>query len=125
MNTGVNNDQFSDSYFSVPNYANAITDNPGQSTTNFIPPPGIGRNSFPGPRYRDVDITISKAFGLPNMRVLGDNAKFEFKVDMLNVFNITNLNPSSISTNVQSSNLGQVGSALGSRIIDIQARFNF
>ena len=59
------------------------------------------------------------------MRVLGDNAKFEFKGDMLNVFNITNLNPSSISTNVQSSNLGQVGSALGSRIIDFQARFSF
>jgi hypothetical protein len=125
MNTGVNNDQFSDSYFSVPNYANAITDNPGQSTTNFIPPPGIGRNSFPGPRYRDVDITISKAFGLPNMRVLGDNAKFEFKADMLNVFNITNINPSSISTNVQNSNLGQAGSALGARVVDIQARFSF
>jgi hypothetical protein len=125
MNTGVNNDQFSDSYFSVPNYANAITDNPGQATNTYIPAPGIGRNSFPGPRYRDVDLTISKAFGLPNMRVLGDNAKIEFKADMLNVFNITNLNPSSISTNVQSSNLGQAGNALGARVVDIQARFSF
>ncbi len=125
MNTGTNNDQFSDSYFSVPNYDNAITDNPGQSTTTFIPPPGIGRNSFPGPRYRDVDLTISKAFGLPNMRVLGDNAKIEIKADMLNVFNITNINPSSISTNIQNSNLGQASGALGARIIDFQARFNF
>jgi hypothetical protein len=124
-NTGVNNDQFTNNYFEVPNYANAITDSPGQSTTNFIPPPGIGRNSFPGPNYRDVDITIAKSFGLPNMRVLGDNAKLEFKADMLNVFNITNINPSSISTNIQSSNLGQAGSGLGSRIVDFQARFNF
>ena len=49
---GDNNDQFFNNYFEVPNYANAITDNPGQSTTNFIPAPGIGRNSFGGPDYR-------------------------------------------------------------------------
>jgi hypothetical protein len=124
-NTGTNNDQFSDTYFAVPNYFNAITDSAGQSTTNFIPPPGIGRNSFPGPGYRDVDFTISKAFGLPNMRILGENAKIEFKADMLNVFNLLNINPSSLSTNIQNSNLGQAGSALGSRTVDIQARFNF
>ena len=55
-------------YFSIPNYANAITDNPGQSTTNFIPAPGIDRNTFPGPGYRDVDLNIAKAFGLPKMK---------------------------------------------------------
>ena len=44
---------------------------------------------------------------------------------MLNVFNITNLNPSSISTNIQATNLGQAQSALGARVIDFQARFNF
>ncbi len=125
MNTGVNNDQFSDNYFEVPNYANAITDNSGQSSTTFVPPPGIGRNTFPGPGYRDVDITVSKDFGFPRMRLLGENAQLEFKADMLNVFNITNLNPSSISTNIESSNLGQAGTALGSRIVDFQARFSF
>ncbi len=120
----ITNYEFSDSYFEVPNYSNAITDCPGQSTTNFIPAPGIGKNSFPGPRYRDADITIAKSFGLPNMRVLGDNAAIEIKADMLNVFNITNLNPG-ISSNITSSNFGQATSALGSRIIDFQARFNF
>ncbi len=128
-NTGVKNDQFSDGYFEVPNYADAITDGsvqfPQTSTTNFIPPPGIGRNSFPGPGYRDVDITIAKRFGFPNMRVLGDNANLEIKADMLNVFNITNINPDSISTNIQASNLGQASSGLGSRIVDFQARFSF
>jgi hypothetical protein len=58
------------------------------------------------------------------MRVLGDNAAIEIKADMLNVFNITNLNPG-ISSNITSSNFGQATSALGSRIIDFQARFNF
>jgi hypothetical protein len=124
-NTGTNNDQFSNNYFSVPNYANAITDNPGQSTTTFVPPPGLGRNTFPGPGYRDVDFTFAKAFGLPRIPVLGENAKFEIKANMFNAFNLLNIDPSSISTNIQNSNLGQASSALGSRTVDFQARFSF
>jgi hypothetical protein len=124
-NTGTNNNQFSNNYFLIPNYANAITDSPGQSTNNYIPPPGIDRNTFPGPGYRDVDLNIAKAFGLPNMKVLGENAKIEIKADMLNAFNILNINPGSISNNIQNSNLGQASSALGSRTIDFQARFSF
>ncbi|MGA9672322.1 MAG: TonB-dependent receptor, partial [Terracidiphilus sp.] len=124
-NTGVNNNSFSNPLFSVPNYANAITDNPGQSSTSFIPPPGIDRNTFPGPGYRDVDITVGKAFGFPNMRVLGEHANLEFKANMLNVFNLLNIDPSSLSTNIANSNLGQASGALGSRTIDIQARFSF
>jgi hypothetical protein len=124
-NTGVNNTQFSNNYFTVANYANAITDNPGQSTTNFIPPPGIGRNSFPGPGYKDVDLTIAKSFGLPKLRVVGDNAKLEIKANMLNVFNILNINPSTISPYITNSNLGQATGALGSRTVDLQARFSF
>jgi Carboxypeptidase regulatory-like domain len=124
-NTGTNNDEFSNNYFSVPNYADAITDNPGQSTTNVIPPPGLGRNSFPGPGYRNLDFTIAKAFGLPKMRVLGEDAKFEIKANMFNALNLLNINPSSLSTNITNSNLGQASSALASRTIDLQARFNF
>jgi hypothetical protein len=125
VNTGTNNDQFSDNYFEVPNYASAITNNPGQTSTSFIPPPGIDRNTFPGPGYRDVDFTIAKSFGFPNMRVLGEHANLESKAEMLNVFNLLNINPSDISTNIGNSNLGQASGALGSRTIDIQARFSF
>ena len=124
-NTGTNNNQFANNYFMVPNYQNAITDNPGQATNNYVPPPGIGRNSFPGPDYRDVDLNIAKAFGLPKMRVLGENARIEIKANMLNAFNLLNINPSSLSTNISNSNLGQASSALGSRTIDLQARFSF
>jgi Carboxypeptidase regulatory-like domain len=123
--TGTNNDEFSNNYFTIPNYANAIADNPGQIATAFIPPPGIGRNAFPGPNYRDIDLNLAKSFGLPNLRVLGDNARIEIKANLLNVFNMLNINPSSISTNISSSNLGQASSALGSRMIDFQARFSF
>ena len=124
-NTGPNNDQFTNNYFSVPNYDNAIADNPGQFASGFIPPPGIGRNSFPGPRYRDADLNFAKAFGLPRIRGLGENARIEVKANLLNVFNLLNINPSSISTNVSNPNLGQASSALGARVIDFQARFSF
>jgi hypothetical protein len=124
-NTGTNNDQFSNNYFTIPNYANAIADLPGQTATAFIPPPGTGRNAFPGPDYRDLDMNLAKAFGLPNMKVLGENAKIEVKANFLNIFNTLNINPSSISNNIINANLGQAQSALGARIIDLQARFSF
>ena len=59
------------------------------------------------------------------MRVLGENAKIEIKANMLNAFNLLNINPSSLSTNIANANLGQASSALGSRTIDFQARFSF
>jgi hypothetical protein len=123
--TGTNNDEFNNNYFSIPNYANAIADNPGQFAPAFIPPPGIGRNTFAGPGYRDLDMNLAKAFGLPKMRVVGEGAKIEVKANFLNIFNTLNIDPSSISNNIGSSNLGQATSALGSRIIDLQARFSF
>ena len=123
--TGTNNDQFKNNYFEVPNYSNAIADQPGQTASAFMPPPGLGRNSMPGPNYRDVDLTASKAFGLPALPVLGENAKFEVKANMLNVFNLLNINPSQLSKNVSNSNLGQASGALGARVIDFQARFSF
>ena len=129
MSTGANNNLFSDNYFSVPDFSAAITDGspqfPATSSTTFMPAPGIDRNVFPGPGYRDVDFTFGKAFGLPKAKVLGENATFEIKANLLNAFNLLNINPSTITTNVQSPNLGQASGALGARIIDFQARFSF
>jgi len=123
--TGANNNQFLDNYFEIPDFSDAITDLPGQATNNFLPAPGIDRNSFPGPGYRNVDFTITKAFGLPNMKILGENAKIEVKANMFNVFNLLNIDPTTITTNLTASNLGQATGALGSRSIDFQARFSF
>jgi len=124
-NTGANQDQFSNNYFEVPNYANAIADNGGQTASSFIPAPGIDRNSFSGPGYRDVDLNLAKAFGLPKMRVIGEDAKIEIKVNALNVFNLLNIDPSTVSNNIGNANLGQATGALGARIVDFQARFSF
>ena len=123
---GAKVDAYRNNYFEMQNYGSAIaTGNPGQPATAFIPGPGLGRNTFAGPQYRDVDLTLAKAFGLPNMKVLGEHANIELKANAINVFNLLNIDPSSISTNIVNSNLGQASSALGSRTIDVQARFSF
>jgi len=84
--------------------------------------PGVRRNFLTGPGYRDVDATVSKLFGLPRLR---EGAGIEVRADAFNLFNNLNFNPSSVSNNIQSPNFGQAGSALGSRTVTLQARFNF
>jgi hypothetical protein len=42
--------------------------------------PGIGRNSFRGPRYQDIDLTIAKEFGLPAMKLIGESAKIQLRI---------------------------------------------
>jgi hypothetical protein len=90
-----------------------------------------------GPGYNVVNLSLAKAFGLPNNRVLGENAKFEVRADVYNFFNKLNINPLSIDSFLGSVNpdgtlsgtpngdFGVAGSALGSRTIQLQARFSF
>jgi hypothetical protein len=111
--------------FSVPNYSTAITDNPGEATNTYIPAPGIDRNQFSGPIYRNVDMTLAKAFGLPNIMGIGEGAKIEVKANFFNILNLLNIDPTQLNTNIGEPNLGQAKAALGSRMIDFQARFSF
>ena len=111
------------------------------STPDF---PGIGRNTFRGPRYQDIDLTIAKEFGLPGMKVLGEGAKLQLRMTAYNAFNKLNLAPftfGSTSTVVSYSNCGPptcatvtpvanplFGTAingLSGRVLELQARFSF
>ena len=95
-------------------------------TTSAVPqPPGVARNSLTGPGYRDLDATLVKAFGLPRLPVLGENAKFEFRADAYNLFNNLNFDPTSITNDITLLNFGQAQRALGSRTVSLQARFSF
>jgi hypothetical protein len=85
--------------------------------------PGIGRNAFRGPRYFDVDATLSKAFGLPKMPVLGENAKIELRANFFNLFNKANL--FNIQTDVNDAHFGTAQEALAGRTIEVQGRFSF
>jgi hypothetical protein len=91
-------------------------------------PPGIGRNVFRGPHYRNVDLSLVKRTGLPNIHLLGENAALELRANLFNAFNILNLAPFgffSPSTDVNSINFGRATAGLAGRVIELQARFSF
>jgi hypothetical protein len=119
-------------FYKTPNFV----DGPAFPATAPSPAIGIQRNSLNGPGYQDVDATISKAFGLPNTKILGENAKFEIRADSYNLFNKLNVNGGSLDDTLGSvdpngsvtqvnGNFGVAGSGLGSRTVQLQARFSF
>ena len=119
-------------YFTAPAYTQA----PSFPNTAPGPMPGIQRNSLTGPGYRDVDASLTKSFGLPNNRILGENASWDFRVDTYNLFNQTNINTGCMDTYLGQANPdGTIGSvnhdfgvscgALGSRTVQLQTRFSF
>jgi hypothetical protein len=112
-------------YFTAPTF----TAYSGTNFGNSLPQsPGVRRNSLNGPGYRDVDMTLTKAFGLPTMPVLGEGAKVEFRVDAYNLFNNLNFktsDPNDIANNITDSGFGHARSALGARVVTLGARFNF
>lgn len=55
--------------------------------------PGIGRNSFRGPRFSDIDLSVAKSFGLPSAKFIGEGAKLELRMNVFNLFNKLNVAP--------------------------------
>jgi len=109
-------------YFTAPTFTSCAAVFP--ATCPGTPQaPGIGRNSFRGPRYFDVDFTLSKSFGLPTLPVVGEGAKIEFRMNAYNLLNSLNLN--NMDNVVTDPHFGQATGALGSRTVEMQARFNF
>jgi len=119
-------------FFAPPTFAN------GPTFPAIAPPPapGIQRNSLNGPGYNDADASLTKAFGFPNSRVLGERARLEFRADFYNLFNKINLDPKNIDDTLGSvnpdgtvsstnSDFGVARAALGSRTIQLQSRFSF
>src|SRR5215216_1406247 len=104
---------------------------PGGGTLYFDPnnpmgllPPGIGRNSFRGPRYFAVDLSLAKRTGMP--RFLGEGAFLEVKANFFNAFNNLNLAPFQFfSPEINNRDFGRAQSALAGRVVEFQARFNF
>ncbi len=87
--------------------------------------PGIGRNSFVGPRFFSTDATLSKRFALP---MINDQAGVEFRGFAFNVFNQLNLSPfpfGDLDTHVENPNFGRPDSALAGRSIELQVRLTF
>jgi len=112
-----------ENYFVEPNYTAAAT---GFSATTFAPPPGpaMERNSFTGPSYQSVNLSLSKGFNIPPARVIGEHAALEFRIDTFNLFNFQELSGTP-TTSITSTTFGENTGALAGRIIELQSRFSF
>jgi hypothetical protein len=89
--------------------------------------PGIGRNSFRGPCYQDVDISAAKQFAYD----FGEHHTFlRVQANMYNAFNILQLAPitngnANNGANINNQYFGYAQGADAGRVIEFLARFQF
>jgi len=102
---------------------------PGGGRRFFTATPGaagIGRNSFRGPNYRSIDLSIVKQTRLP---FINESANLDLRANLFNAFNLLNLPPfqpvTSFTDVNNSGDFGRVDRGLAGRVIELQARFSF
>jgi hypothetical protein len=147
---GAGHDTSNDAFKSGPGVGNGVNSNfPNGGLAYFVPPaitpgptfpdtggapaqmPGVRRNFLTGPGYRDVDATVTKAFGLGRIKGMGEGTALELRADAFNLFNNLNFKPGGasngggIADNITAPNFGQDATALGARTVTLQARFHF
>jgi hypothetical protein len=87
--------------------------------------PGIGRNSFRGPCYQDMDFSVAKQFS----HDFGDHhTLLRIQANMYNFFNELQLQPignNSGGSNIASAYFGYSQAADSGRVIELLARFQF
>lgn len=91
-------------------------------------PPGVGRNTFHGPKYFVTDVSVGKKFGLPNTAFWGEAAGLDLRFNFFNVFNQLNFAPfgaNSNPTHVDRNQFGLPTNGLSGRVGEFQARFSF
>ncbi len=116
------------------NFPNRTSANPGGENyfSTTLPPtfsyqPGIGRNSFQGPCYFDLDMSVAKEF---TFSALDHQARLRFQANFYNAFNklqllpITNGNANN-GANIQNQYFGFAQGAAAGRQIEFIARFQF
>ncbi|HEX7177415.1 MAG TPA: carboxypeptidase regulatory-like domain-containing protein [Pyrinomonadaceae bacterium] len=87
-------------------------------------PPGIGRNSFRGPRYFSLDLTVGKRTGLPAF--MGDGSFLELRANLFNALNNLNLSPLRFfAPNIENPDFGRSERGLAGRVVELQARISF
>ena len=98
---------------------------PGQ---NYIYKPGIGRNSFRGPCYRDIDLSLGKQVEFPTWS--DQHAVLRFQANVFNAFNLLQLSPitngnAGGGANINDANFGKATNVDAGRVIELSMRLNF
>jgi hypothetical protein len=89
--------------------------------------PAIGRNSFRGPDFKTVDLSLSKNFRLDTFGA-PEGSLVQLRMNAYNVFNILNLSPFNFgdpNTNINDPTFGRALSATSGRVLELEARFQF
>jgi hypothetical protein len=87
--------------------------------------PGIGRNSFRGPCYFDIDMSFAKE---TTFNPFDHSVLLRLQVNAYNIFNILQLAPitfNSGGSNIQSATFGESQSGDAGRVLELTARFQF
>jgi Carboxypeptidase regulatory-like domain/TonB dependent receptor len=96
-------------------------------TNSHVYVPGIGRNSFRGPCYQDLDVSFAKQFAYN----FGErHTLLRFQANMYNPFNILQLQPitngnANPGANVNNQYFGYAQGADAGRVIEFMARIQF
>jgi hypothetical protein len=109
--SGLSNDDFINGIFTAADFP--------------IPAPGVpgalGRNTFRGPRYLNVDLMVGRVVRTPWINATG--ADLQLRLETFNLFNILNLN--NPDNNMINSTFGRSVSAQPGRIVQFSTRFSF
>ena len=111
-----------------PDGCNTVFYTPITTGDPFTQPPGVGRNTFFGPKYFATDLSIGKRFGLPNTGFWGEGAGLDLKFNFFNVFNQLNFAPfgaNSNPTHVDRAQFAMPTNGLSGRVGEFQARLSF
>jgi hypothetical protein len=115
-NRGPDGTQGGDNYFDTT---------PPENSHAYVP--GIGRNSFRGPCYQDVDLSFAKQFA----HDFGDHHFLvRLQMNMYNPFNILQLEPitngnSNPGANINNQYFGYAQAADAGRVLELQGRIQF
>ena len=111
--SGLSNDDYLTGIFAAGDFP---TPTPGRIGT-------LGRNTYRGPRYFNVDLALIKTFQFPGIGGGGNKTDLQLRIEAFNAFDTTNLfNP---VNNLADSQFGRSNQALYGRILQFSARIAF
>lgn len=93
--------------------------------TGMVQRPGIGRNSFRGPKYFNIDLSLVKRTYLSFIK---EGSYVDLRANFFNAFNMLNLESFAFGgagTIIEDANFGRSPRGLAGRVVELQARFSF